>query len=118
MFKILCFNWVEATLSYSKIHSHNWVCTAARVHHWSAQAKEGIKPMAGKTQAQQSQCLIQLANCPFYATQMHCVQFVLVFLGRSFCSRKPWFLKVLREKNASGMIAFFFSKEILFRPAT
>jgi hypothetical protein len=74
--------------------------------------------MAGKTQGQQSQCLIQLADCPFYATQTHCVQFVLIFLGRSFGSRKPQFLEVSREKNASGMIVNFFFKEILFRTAT
>jgi hypothetical protein len=55
---------------------------------------------------------------PFHGTLLHCVQFGLVLLGRSFCSRKPQFLEVSREKHAGGMIVIFFFKEILFRTAT
>jgi hypothetical protein len=71
------------------------------------QAKAGIKPMAGKSQGQQSRCLIQL-EYPFYGILKHYVLSALILLGRSFCSRKPQPLKVSKEKNASGMIVFFF----------
>jgi hypothetical protein len=39
------------------------------------------------------------------------VRFGLALLGRSFCSRKPRFLEVSREKNAGGMIV----KKIFFQ---
>jgi hypothetical protein len=107
--------WLQRWLNHSctqKTISHNRVCTAARVHHWPAQAKAGIKPVAGKSGGQQSQGLIQL-DYPFHGTLLHCVRFGLVLLGRSFCSRKPRFLEVSREKYAGGMIVkkIFFLKK-------